>query len=179
MKTAKFAAIGAASVFAVVALLLAYPAMAATQTSSTSTSIIPTPTTLSAGQTITLTSITGVWHVLPASAKASVKTGPASGTVTLTVTAAYARGYALSLKSGSLTINGTTYAMATGSAEMGPLEAHLVGLGSLASATPGSFLFSAGTHTSFQGQTFSTLRFDIQVNGEEYGVVLVVTAQVS
>jgi len=180
MQTTKFAAIGAASIFAVVALLLAYPAMAATQTATTSTSIIPTPTALTAGQTITFTSTAGVWHVIGASAsKASVKSGSATGTLSLTVTGVYAGGYSLSIKSGSIGINGTNYAVATGSAEMGVHQAHLVGQGTLASTTPGSFLFAAGAHANFQGQTFNTLRFDVQVNGEEYGVVLLVTAQVS
>ena len=191
MKTAKIAAVGAASIFAVVALLLAIPAMAATQTntslittsatSTTPTSIIPPTAVLTPGQTITFTSTSGVWKVI-SSPSASVKTGTASGTATLTVKAAYKGGYALSLTSGSISINGTTYAFGTGSAEMGPHQAHLVGQGSLvgaASATPGSFLFAAGAHANFEGQTYNTLRFDVQVNGEEYGVVLLVTATVS
>src|SRR5271170_3634914 len=82
MKTAKIAAISGASIFALIALLLAYPAMAATNSGSsdgyplagtalantvsatTSTSIIPTPTALTAGQTITFTSTNGVFHVI-------------------------------------------------------------------------------------------------------------------
>ena len=191
MKTAKIAAVGAASVFAMVALLLAYPAMAATQpntslittgaTSTTPTSVIPPTLALVPGQTITFTSTSGVWKVI-SDPTASVKTGPASGTATLTVTAAYKGGYALSLTSGSISINGTTYAFGTGSAVMGPHQAHLVGQGSLvgaATATPGSFIFAAGAHANFEGRTYNTLRFDVQVNGEEYGVVLLVTASVS
>ncbi|MGD0638074.1 MAG: hypothetical protein ABSA72_08555 [Nitrososphaerales archaeon] len=191
MKTAKIAAIGAASVFAMVALLLAYPAMAATQpntslittsaTSTTPTSVIPPTLALSPGQTITFSSTSGVWKVI-SDPSAHVKTGTASGTATLTVKASYKGGYALSLTSGSISINGTTYAFGTGSAVMGPHQAHLVGQGSLvgaASATPGSFIFAAGAHASFEGQTYNTLRFDVQVNGQEYGVVLLVTASVS
>jgi hypothetical protein len=107
------------------------------------------------------------------------KSGTAAGTMTLTVTGAYKAGYSLSITSGSLSINGTTYAFGTGNAVMGPYQAHLVGEGNVASATPGSFLFSAGAHANFQGRTYNTLRFDIQVNGEEYGVVLLVTATVA
>jgi hypothetical protein len=102
--------------------------------------------------------------------------------MTLPVKAVYKGGYALSLTSGSISINGTAYAFGSGSAEMGPHQAHLVGQGTLvgaASATPGSFLFAAGAHANFEGQTYNTLRFDVQVNGEEYGVVLLVTATVS
>ncbi len=193
MKTAKVAAIGAASIFAVVALLLAVPAMAATQntsliantsTTGATTSVVPAPTTLSPGQTITFTSTTGAWKVIASpSAVEKVKSGPASGTMTLTVTGAYKGGYALSLTSGSVSINGTTYAFGPGSAEMGPHQAHLVGQGTLAtttaSATRGSFLFAAGAHANFQGSTYNTLRLDVQVNGQEYGVLLLVTATVS
>ncbi len=192
MKTAKIAAIGAASVFAMVALLLAVPAMAATQnttliatsaTSTTSTSVIPAPTALTVGQTITFTSTNGVWHVIASpTATDSVKSGPAAGTATLTVTGAYKGGYALSLTSGTISIDGTTYTFGTGSAVMGPHQAHLVGQGTLAgasSANPGSFIFAAGAHANFKGQTYNTLRLDVQVNGQEYGVLLLVTATVA
>jgi hypothetical protein len=204
MKTAKFAAIGAASIFAVVALLLAIPAVAAMQTntalitsanpSSTSTSVVPAPAALTVGQTITLTSTSGTWKLISTpAATGSATTGPAAGTMTLTVTGVFKAGYTLSLTSGSLTLStatpatsgttstpiSTTYAFGTGSAVMGPHQAHLVGQGTLASATPGSFLFAAGAHANFQGKTFSTLRFDLKVNGQEYGVLLLVTAQVS
>ncbi len=194
MKTAKIAAISGASIFALVALLLAYPAMAATNSGSsdgyplagtalanpvsattTSTSIIPTPTALTAGQTITFTSTNGVFHVVGSPSK----TGVASGTMVLTVTGAFKGGYALSLTSGTLTINGTAYTMASGSAEMGPFQAHLVGQGTLATSTPGSFLFAAGAHANFRGQTYNTLRLDVQVNGVEYGVLLLVTSTVA
>lgn len=190
MKTAKIAAIGAASTLAVVALLLGLPAaMAATNNplngypmtgtalaaGSSSQSILPGPTAMTVGQTISFTSTNGVFHVVGSPGK----TGTASGTLTLTVTGAFKGGYALSIASGSLTINGTAYSIASGSAEMGSFQAHLVGQGSLASATPGAFLFAAGAHASFQGQTYNTLRFDVQTNGIEYGVLLLVTATVS
>ena len=179
MKTTKLAAIGAASTLAVVALLLAFPAMAAVQSASTTTSIIPSPTALTVGQTITFTSTSGVWHVLPSATATGTKSGTAAGTMTLTVTGVYAGGYSLSLTSGSVSINGTTYAFGTGSAVMGPHQAHLVGQGALAAATPGSFLFAAGAHANFHGQTYNTLRLDVKANGEEYGVVLLVTATFS
>ena len=187
MKTAKMAAIGAASIFAMVALLLAYPAaMAATQTAaSTTTSIIPTTTALTPGQTITFTSTSGQWHVIASATTKgdSVNSGVASGTETLTVTGAFKNGYALTVTSGTISINGTSYAFGSGSAEMGPHQAHLVGQGSFVSTntstTPGSFLFAAGAHANFEGHSYNTLRFDVQVNGQEYGVVLLVTAVVA
>lgn len=223
MKTTRIAAIGTASLIAVMALILAAPAMASTQnttlltdtsvsstSSTTSTQVIPTPTTLSVGQTITFTSISGEWHLLsgpnPAQATKSTTTtatansvpsGPASGTMVLTVTGVYRTGYALSLTSGTIglvtaTSTGTTtitsYTLASGSAEMGPQQAHLEGqgllaiivpLGQSASTTPGSFLFSAGAHANFQGKTYNTLRIDLEVDGVEYEITLLVTATVS
>jgi hypothetical protein len=194
MNTTKITAIGAAAALAVVALLLAYPAMAATNNgslsgypmtgtalgaTSSSTDIITTPTPITVGQTITFTSTTGQFHVVGKPGE----TGPAAGTLTLTVTGAYKGGYALSIKSGALNINGTSYGVSSGSAEMGPHQAHMVGQGTLASAiasaAPGSFLFAAGAHANFQGQTYNTLRLDVQTNGVEYAVLLLVTVSVS
>jgi hypothetical protein len=197
MKTAKIAAIGSASIIGLVALLLAYPAMASVNgggyplagtaianTASGSSSIIPTPTALTVGQTITFTSTNGQYRQIGTPSN----NGVASGTMVLTVTGAFKGGYALSLTSGSLTLSSpasastpstTIYMMASGSAEMGPFQAHLVGQGTLASATPGSFLFAAGAHANFQGNTYNTLRLDIEVNGVEYGVLLLVTSTVS
>jgi len=218
MKKARIAAIGGASIIALVALLLAYPAMAATNnsaplggypltgtaladTASSSSSIVPTPTAMTVGQTITFVSTNGEYKTVGGSSSASGASGAASGTIVLTVTGAFKSGYALSLTSGSLTLasasatpvsststttasttstsSSTTYTIASGSAEMGPFEAHLVGQGTLASSTPGSFLFAAGAHANFQGNTYDTLRLDVQVNGVEYGLLLLVTSTVS
>jgi hypothetical protein len=189
MNTTKMAAIGAASTLAVVALLLAYPAMAATNNgadgfpltgtalaaTSNTQSIIPSTTALTVGQTMTFTSTSGQFHVVGS----PKETGTASGTLALTVTGAFKGGYSLSIASGSLNINGTSYSIASGSAEMGPFQAHLVGQGSLASTTPGSFLFAAGAHANFQGHTYNTLRLDVQVNGVEYAVLLLVTVTIT
>jgi hypothetical protein len=176
-------AIGIAAILAMVALVFAYPVFAApavapasTNIAATSTSartpILTQPTALTVGQTITFTSTSGAYRVI-GEAK---ENGVASGSLTLTVTGAYRNGYALSLTSGTLDINSTSYTIAAGSAEMGPWQAHLVGQGSFGASTPGSFIMSGAAHADFFGATFNTLRFDVQVNGVEYGVVLVVTA---
>ena len=190
MKTAKAAAIGAVSVFAMVALLVAYPAMAATQsgnlapavplagtslasTSTSATNIIPQPTAVKVGQTITFTSTNGKYVEI---GNHSV-TGTASGTATFTVTGAFRGGYALSITSGSLKLGTNTYTISSGSAEMGPHQAHLVGQGQTSGS--GTFLVAAGAHANFAGKTYNTLRFDITVGGNEYGVVLLVTAAIA
>jgi hypothetical protein len=148
-------------------------------TTSGNTDIIPTPAALTVGQTITLTSTAGQFRVVGHPGE----TGTASGSMVLTVTGAFKGGYALSITSGTVTINGTSTAIASGSAEMGPHQAHMVGQGTFAAststATPGSFLFAAGAHANFEGNTYNTLRLDVEVNGVEYGVVLLVTAQVA
>lgn len=186
----KNASIFGAAAIAVIALIFAYPVFAstslstpmpaATNVASTSTqtisSIVPLPQALTVGQTITFTSTAGQWKMLSAPSKPEVSSGVASGTVTLTVTGVYKRGYALSITAGSLDINGTTFAIASGTSEMGPYQAHLLGQGSFASASPGSFLMGGAAHADFFGATFNTLRFDVQANSIEYGVLLVVSA---
>ena len=103
-----------------------------------------------------------------------MRSGVASGTLALTVTGAFEGGYSLSIASGTLSINGTTYTIASGSAQMGPWLAHMVGQGTLSTATPGAFLMEGSAHSNFFGNSYNTLRFDLQANGVEYGVLLLV-----
>lgn len=191
----KTKAISGAVIVAVVALVFAYPVFAAALPLSTAnpssgapaataaatsnnsntaaTSILPSPEVLTVGQTVTFTSTSGTWRVIDPASKPHVRSGPASGTVTLTVTGAFKKGYALSITSGALGINGTSYSITAGSAEMGPYLAHIVGQGSL--STVGSFIMAGSAHSNFFGTTYNTLRFDVQANGVEYGVLLLVT----
>jgi hypothetical protein len=134
------------------------------------------PTALTAGQTVTLTSTGGTYRELNNSSS-TASTGKASGSLTLSVSGTFKGGYALSITSGSLTIAGTTYNIASGSAEMGPFQANLVGQGTL-NASAGSFLVSGSAHGGFFGGS-DTLRFDVQANGVEYGVLLLVTSATS
>ncbi len=176
-------AIGVATIIAMVALVFAYPIFAASAaapaassaiatSTTTTTPIVGPPAALSVGQTITFTSTSGSYKVNGDGSEHGV----ASGSVTLTVTGAYKYGFALLLTSGTLNFNNTSYDLAAGSAEMGPFQARLVGQGSLGDSTAGSFIMKAAAHADFFGATFNTLKFDVQVNGVEYGVVLVVTA---
>ena len=190
MKTTKIASISAIAALAVVALLVVGPAVAATQAASTSqpvpltgttlaststsnTNLFSSQTPLTAGQTITLTSTTGKYVQL----SDHTNNGVASGSVVFTVTGAFKGGYSLSIASGTLAIGSTTYAITSGSAEMGPYQAHLVGQGQTSSS--GAFLVAAGAHATFTGKTYDTLRFDLTVGGTEYGVVLLVAATVA
>ncbi|HUI85963.1 MAG TPA: hypothetical protein VLY21_02260 [Nitrososphaerales archaeon] len=188
---AKTTAVFGAVALAALALIFAYPAFAAMSspaataantpapTAQPSTNLVQLPQALKVGQTVTITSSNGLWRVINSSSSPEVSSGVASGTITLTVTGAYKHGYALSITSGSLSINGSTYAIASGSSEMGPRQARLVGQGTFASATPGSFIMGGAAHADFFGSTFNTLRFDAQANGVEYGVALLVNASQS
>ncbi len=182
----KIASLGAA--VGIVAALLALsgaltPVFAATPqatsaatTSSVSTANIPG---LTVGQTITITSTSGHFYVVGDKSE----TGPASGTVTLTVTGKFAGGYSLSITTGSLGVNGTTYAIASGSAEMGPYAHHLVGQGTTTPVTTtpgttasGSFLMKATARGSFAGE-YATATLDLQTGATEYIISLIGTVQ--
>jgi hypothetical protein len=191
MKTTstKIASLGAA--VGIVAALLALsgaltPVFAATpqsagvaSTTSVSTANIPG---LTVGQTITITSTSGHFYVVGDRSE----TGPASGTVTLTVTGKFAGGYSLSITTGTLGVNGTTYAIASGSAEMGPYAHHMVGQGVTApitttsgnatSTASGSFLMRATARGSFAGE-YATATLDLQTGATEYVISLIGTVQ--
>jgi hypothetical protein len=188
MKTTstKIASLGAA--VGIVAALLAMsgvltPVFAATPqaasaatTPSVSAANIPG---LTVGQTITISSTSGHFYVVGDKSE----TGPASGTVTLTVTGKFAGGYSLSITSGSLGVNGTTYAIASGSAEMGPHAHHMVGQGITTPAasasgntTSGSFLMRATARGSFAGE-YATATLDLQTGATEYIISLIGTVQ--
>lgn len=180
-RKATIGALGAASVLAIVALLTAFPAMAATNGSvgptATTTSQTPPQAVLTVGETITFTSTSG--HYWTVGGGSPGVTGTASGTIVLTVTGAFRSGYSLSITSGTLTIGSTSYPIVSGSTEAGPHAAHLVGQGTLAGTTPGAFLIRGGAHATLDGRSHIDLHLDVQMGGAEYEVVLTATATVS
>jgi len=198
---------------AVVAVLLAYPAFAATAATSISPSttfgsstsagatalgnaIAGTPnemrpgpghfadgrgpyggargaptTTFSNGQTITLTSTKGTYFVVGTNGKTN---GTASGTLTFTVTGKLTGGYVLNV-GGSLTVNGTTYSVTSGSAAMGPGGSEIQGEG--ATSSSGSFILRASARGDFSGTTTSMVSVDLSNGTTEYAVFLTSTIQ--
>ena len=120
---------------------------------------------ISVGQTFTITSTTGKYFV----AGTSKTNGTASGTLTFTVTGKLAAGYTLSIKSGSLTVAGTTYTITSGTAQMGRDASVVVGQG--ATNPTGTFLLRASAHGSFVGST-GTVSLDLQSGSSEYLVFL-------
>jgi hypothetical protein len=182
--TKKIATVGAT--IGILAALLAMsgalaPVLAATQQlASTTTSAVTSSSpsavpSLSVGQVITITSTHGSFHVVGDKAV----NGTASGTVALTVTGKFAGGYSVSITSGSLSFNGASYAVSSGSAEMGPYGHHMVGQGTTttgSTATPGTFLFRATARGTFGGE-YATMSLDLQTGATEYAISLVGSIQ--
>jgi len=178
MNTKKIAIASTVGAFAVMALLFAYPAMA----SSSSTPQSPDlqrllvrsaytnsqPIQLSGGQTITLASVAGGYWVI---GDRGVN-GTASGSLTLQVSSALTGGYVLSVTGGSLTINGTTYAVTTGSAMLGPHGVYMVGNGQAGTA---QFLFLDRDLGRFGSTNYGVLRVDLKDSASEFGARLLVT----
>ena len=128
------------------------------------------PVSLSVGQTITITSTQGRFFVYATPSK----NGTASATLTFTVTGKLARGYTLSLTSGTIVVDGTTYTVSSGSAEMGPFANAMIGQGT---TTPtGQFLFQARAHGSFAG-TSGSVSLDFTNGTTEYAVLLAGTVK--
>jgi hypothetical protein len=182
----KIATMGAA--VGIVAALLALsgalaPAFAATRqassatnaTASTGASAIPG---LTVGQVINITSTQGHFRVVGDKSE----NGTASGTVAFTVTGKFAGGYSLSITTGSLDVNGTTYAISSGSAQTGHYAHLMVGQGTAAKVGTGSgtasgaFLMKATARGTFGGE-FATMSLDLQSGTTEYAVFLVGTIQ--
>jgi hypothetical protein len=180
MNTKKIAVASTIGLFAVMAMLVAYPAMAATSTPSSANiqQMLQHPRyadldriQLSVGQTVTLTSVAGGWWEVGDRAV----NGTASGSMTLQVTGAFKGGYALSVTGGSLSINGMTYTISGGSAELGPYGIHMVGQGQSGTA---QFLFGNRSLGMFGSTTYSMLRVDLKDGSSEFGARLLVTVSV-
>jgi len=125
---------------------------------------------LTVGQTITVSSTQGKYFVVGNAAH----NGTASGTVTFTVTGKLAAGYTLSIASGNLVVDGTTYTVSSGSAQLDRAANALVGQG--ATTPSGQFLIRAGAHGSFAGTT-ATMSLDLGAGSTEYLVFLAGTVK--
>ncbi|MDV3293569.1 MAG: hypothetical protein LYZ70_04805 [Nitrososphaerales archaeon] len=133
-------------------------------------SAIANQANLSVGQTITVTSTQGR-YVVPGTPS---QNGTASGTFTFTVTGKLAAGYTLSLTSGSMTVNGVTYNLSSGSAQMDRAANGIVGSGT--TSPTGQVIYRLMAHGSFAGSS-ATASLDIQAGTSEYLVGLIGTIQ--
>jgi hypothetical protein len=178
MNTKKIAIASTIGAFAVVALLFAFPAMAAStgaQQSPNVQQLLQNPQKgsadkiqLSVGQTITLTSVAGGYREVGNPAV----NGTASGTMTLQVTGAFKGGYALTVTGGSLVLGTTTYTISGGSSELGPYGVHMIGQGQAGTA---QFLFAGRDIGKFGNTNYGILRVDLKDGSSEFAARLLVT----
>ena len=177
MNTKKMAVASAVGAFALMAMFIAYPAMAASGAPSASNiqEMLQHPHSanlhriqLSTGQTITLTSAAGgYWEVGDRAVN-----GTASGTITLQVTGAFTGGDSLSITGGSLSINDPTYTVSGGSAELGHYGIRMVGQGQSGTA---QFLFGARDLSRFGSTNYAILRVDLKDGSSEFAARLLVS----
>lgn len=178
MNTKNTAAASALGAIAVVALLFALPAMAASsgapQTANTQQLLLHSANApshriqLSVGENVILTSVAGGYWVVGDRAS----NGTASGTMTLQVTGALAGGYSISVSGGTLNINGTTYTVSSGSAELTPNGRSMVGQGQAGSS---QFLFLDRDLGKFGSTGYGVLRVDLKDGSSELIARLLVT----
>lgn len=182
MNTKKAAIATTIGILAIAAMLVAYPAMASNQVSSTQQFSSASAATqghfkdfdrhrinLSVGQKITLTSVAGGYKEVGNPAV----NGTATGTITLVVTGSFRAGYALSVTGGSITVNGTTYTISGGTALLGPYGARLLGQGQASDGA--QFLFHGRNLGKFGSMAYGVLGIDLQSGSSEFAVRLLVT----
>ena len=160
------------------AFVVAFPAMAASPNAPLSNNtrqllqhsayLSAQPIQLSSGQTITLTSVAGGYWVVGD----RTVNGTASGSMTLQVSGDLTGGYILTVTGGSFNVNGTTYTISTGSAELGPRGYCMVGNGQ---AGTGQFLFLDRNLGKFGNTNYGVLRVDLKDGSSEFAARLLVT----
>lgn len=174
---------GMVGILALASILLAYPAMAVQQETSTSSqtqvlSSLARPgdkdrLDLSVGQTITITSVAGRYRAVGD----TNETGTATASLTLQVTGAFKHGYALSITVGTITLGNATYTVTGGSAELGPYGRHMVGQGT--GDNGAQFLFHGRGVGDLNGNEYAILRVDFSNGSAEYLAQFLVTASIS
>jgi hypothetical protein len=179
MNTKNLAFASAFGTVAVVALLFAYPAIAASAPSPQTADVQQLfqqsqdrslqKVQLTVGQNITIASVAGGYKSV---GEPSVN-GTAAGSLTLQVIGAFTGGYALSTTGGAITINGTTYDVSAGSAELGPYGVRMVGQGQLGASA--QFLFTVLNLGRFGSADYGVLRVDLTTGSSEFAARLLVT----
>jgi hypothetical protein len=178
MNTKKIAIASTIGAFAVMALIIAYPAMAASPAATGNPNLqqmlehsayaSPQRIQLSAGQTIALTSVAGGYWVVGERSS----NGTASGTLSLQVSSGLTGGYILNVTAGSLNINGTTYTISGGSALLGPYGVYVLGHGQAGTA---QFLFLDRDLGRFGSTNYGVLRIDLKDGASEFAARLLVS----
>ena len=179
MNTKNLAIASTVGVVALVAMLFAFPAMAAS--SAAQQSVTPQQLAhqvqerdlkridLRVGQNISIVSVAGGYREVGDPAV----NGTASGSMTLRVTGSFVGGYALTTTGGTISVNGTTYKISSGSAELGPFGARMTGQAS--SGTPAQLLFSVFNLGKFGSTDYGILRVDLTTGSSQFVARLLVT----
>ncbi len=123
-------------------------------------------TNISSGTTITITSASGQFIVFGNPSD----NGTASGTLTFTVNSELSSGYVLTLSSGSVTINGATYTISSGTAQMNIFANGIQGQGTASSGS--TFTIRASAEGNFSGATTARAMLDFKTGSTEYEVLL-------
>jgi len=178
MNAKKMAMASTVGAFAVLALLFAVPAMAASTAASQDPNIPQTLRNsaymtshriqLSDGQSLTLTSVAGGYWVVGDRAS----NGTASGSMALQVSGSLTGGYILSVTGGSFNINGTAYTISSGTAQLGPRGVFMVGNGQAGTA---QFLFLDRNLGKFGSANYGVIRVDLKDGTSEFAARLLVT----
>jgi hypothetical protein len=175
MKTKSLAIGATVGTIAIVALLFAYPATAATTGLANQGEAGPRASVgsiprahLEVGQTITLTSTAGGYR----QAGDNSSGGTASATITLEVTGALKGGYILSVSGGQVTVGNSTYGITGGSAELGLGGVRMVGQ---AQGDGTQMLFMGRNLGLFGTDRYGLVRVDLSTGSGEFGVRLLVT----
>lgn len=128
-------------------------------------------TTIPTGTTITITSTQGEFRVVGD----RTENGTASGTLTFTVNSELSHEYVLTLSSGTITVNGSTYTVSSGSAQMSLSANEIQGQGTASSNS--SFTIQASAYGNFSGITSASVTLDFKSGSTEYVVLLTGTIQ--
>ena len=138
---------------------------------------------LSAGTKITLSSTAGGYWVIGD----RNQNGTASGTFSLTVENDLANGYPVSISSGSLTFDGVTYTVSSGSGVIGHWERFLVAQGTAVSpvvagqqsSSNANFILRAFYIGNFGGEGYAVVHLILMSGGVQYRISLLAAVSLS
>jgi hypothetical protein len=94
----------------------------------------------------------------------------------LQVTGVLKGGYIIGVTGGNLNINGSTYSISSGSAELGPHRIYMVGNGQAGTV---QFLFQDRSLGKFGSTGYGVLRIDLKDGTSEFAARLLVTVTVA
>ncbi len=189
MQTKTKAITGTVAMLVIASVLFAYPAFAAQGSATTTASQIPSTTNqshsvdkwnghsgrpdLKVGSVITYTTESGTYW------PPGQRDQNASAAVSLeyTVTGVFNRGYSLSLTAGSVTLGNTTYALSSGSAQLGPHGEFMVGQATGSNGL--QFILRINNLGNFGKANYATIGIDLNNGSAQYYLRAMTTVTVA